>query len=175
MLAAATVGGALIEGAPVDWSALRLERMGAGPGTAALGLAAFMAGMLAGRLVGDRLTDRHGRVAVLRGGMALAAAGLAAGALIDAPAVFGLGLVLAGFGASGFFPLAFSAAANVSGVAPGVGAATVSLAARLGFLVEPLAVGALAEVIGLRWTYALVAAVAAALAAAATRIVPAAP
>jgi MFS family permease len=49
----------------------------------------------------------------------------------------------------------------------------VSLAARLGFLVEPLIVGALAEAVGLRWAFALVAVVALVLAAAATRIVPA--
>jgi hypothetical protein len=80
--------------------------------------------------------------------------------------------VLAGAGASAFFPLAFSAAARLPGVAPGAGAATVSLAARLGFLAEPLVVGALAEAVGLRWAFLFVACVAAALAAAAPRIVP---
>jgi predicted MFS family arabinose efflux permease len=48
----------------------------------------------------------------------------------------------------------------------------VSLAARLGFLAEPLVVGALAEAIGLRWAFLFVAGVAAVLAAAAPRIVP---
>lgn len=172
VLGTATVGGALVEGAPADWSALRLDRLGTGPGAAALGFAGFMAGMLAGRLVGDRLTDRLGGVAVLRGGMALAAAGLLAGALVDHPAVFTLGLVLAGAGVSGFFPLAFSAAGNTPGVAPGAGAATVSLTARVGFLVEPLVMGALAETLGLRWAFVVVAAVTAGLAAAAPLIVP---
>ncbi|HEX6567580.1 MAG TPA: MFS transporter, partial [Acidimicrobiales bacterium] len=69
VLAVATVGGAIIEGAPADWSAIRLDRMGAGPGVAALGFAAFMGGMLFGRLVGDHLTDRFGGASVLRGGM----------------------------------------------------------------------------------------------------------
>jgi MFS family permease len=68
--------------------------------------------------------------------------------------------------------LAFSGAANTPGVAPGAGAATVSLAARLGFLIEPLVVGAVAELVGLRWAFVLVAVVAVALAAAAGRIVP---
>ncbi len=172
VLGAATVGGAILEGAPADWSAIRLERLGTGPGVAALGFAALMVGMLAGRLVGDRLTDRFGGASVLRGGMALVAVGLLAGALVDQPVVFALGLVLTGLGASGFFPLAFSAAGNTPGVAPGAGAATVSLTARLGFLVEPLVMGALAETVGLRWAFVVVAAVALVLAAAATRIVP---
>jgi len=68
VLAAATVGGAVLEGAPTDWSALRLERLGTGPGVAALGVVAFMAGLLAGRAVGDHLTDRFGGPAVLRAG-----------------------------------------------------------------------------------------------------------
>lgn len=172
VLGAATVGGAVIEGAPADWSAIRLERLGTGPGPAALGLAAFMTGMLAGRLVGDRLTDRFGAATVLRAGMAAVAAGLLAGALADHPAVFALGLVVAGWGASGFFPLAFSAAGATPGVAPGAGAAVVSLAARVGFLVEPLAMGALADLVGLRWAFLAVGAVALVLAAAAPTIVP---
>ena len=173
VLGVMTVGGAIVEGAPTDWSALRLERLGTGPGTAALGVAAFMAGMFAGRAIGDHLTDRYGGAAVLRLGMILVAAGLGVGVAVDQPVAFAAGLVLAGAGASAFFPLAFSTAARLPGVAPGAGAATVSLAARLGFLAEPLVIGTLAEAIGLRWAFLFVAAVALALAVAASRIVPA--
>ncbi len=172
ILGAATVGGAVIEGAAADWSAIRLERLGTGAGAAALGFAAFMAGMLVGRAAGDHATDRFGGTAVLRGGMGLVAAGLLVGALVDHPAAFGTGLVVAGVGASGFFPLAFSAAGNTAGVPAGMGAATVSLTARMGFLAEPLVMGGLAELIGLRWAFVAVAAVALALALAAGRIVP---
>ena len=172
VLGVMTVGGAIVEGAPTDWSALRLERLGTGPGTAALGVAAFMAGMFAGRAVGDHLTDRYGGAIVLRGGMTLVAAGLGLGVAVNGPMAFAAGLVLAGAGASAFFPLAFSTAARLPGVAPGAGAATVSLTARLGFLAEPLVVGALAEAVGLRWAFLFVAVVAAALAVAAPRIVP---
>lgn len=169
-LAVVTVAGAVIEGGPSDWSALRLERLGAGPGAAALGFAAFAAGMLAGRLTGDHLTDRHGGAAVLRGGMALVAAGLLAGALVDHPLAFAAGLVVAGVGAAGLFPLAFSAAATTPGVAPGAGAATVSLAARIGFLAEPLLIGTLAELVGLRWAFAAIAALAVTVALSAPRM-----
>jgi MFS family permease len=172
LLAAVTVGGAMIEGGTSDWSAIRLERLGTGPGAAALGFAAVMAGMLAGRLVGDHLTDRFGGQMVLRGGMLLVAAGLGAGALADTPVVFAVGLVVAGLGTSGLFPLMFSAAATTPGLAPGTGAATVSLAARLGFLVEPLLMGAVAEAVGLRWAFLVIAGVALAVAASARRVLP---
>jgi MFS family permease len=175
VLGAATVGGAVIEGAPADWGAVRMQRFGVAEGASALAFAAFMAGMLAGRLVGDRLTDRHGARAVLRTGMALAACGVAAGVVIDDPVVFAVGLALAGFGASGFFPLAFSAAGRLPGVSPGIGAATVSLTARMGFLAEPVVVGALAEATSLRVAFLLVAVVGVLLAACAAAIVPAGP
>jgi hypothetical protein len=102
--------------------------------------------------------------------MALVAAGLLAGALVDHPLAFAAGLVVAGVGAAGLFPLAFSAAATTPGVAPGAGAATVSLAARLGFMAEPVLVGTLAELVGLRWAFAAVAALAVAVAVATPRV-----
>jgi MFS family permease len=173
VLAAATVGGAIIEGAPSDWSAIQLERMGLAAGAAALGYAAFLAGLVGGRFAGDRLTNRFGGAVVLRGGTALVAAGLVAGIAVNHPAAFAIGLTLAGLGAAGFFPLAFSAAARTEGVSPGSGAATVSLAARLGFMIEPVLMGAVADVLSLRWAFGLVAVVALVLAAAAPRIIPA--
>ncbi len=173
VLAVATVAGAVVEGGASDWSAIQLERLGVATGVSALGYAAFMAGMVGGRFAGDRLTDRFGGPALLRGGMVLVAAGLLMGVSSANPAAFAVGLFFAGLGAAGFFPLAFSAAARTPGVAPGSGAATVSLAARMGFLVEPVIIGAVADLVGLRWAFVLVAGVAVALAAAAPLIIPA--
>jgi hypothetical protein len=172
VLGAATVAGAVIEGGPADWSAIQLERFGVATGVSALGYAAFMAGMLGGRLVGDRLTDAYGGAQVLRVGMVVGALGLASGVAVGHPLAFAAGLVLAGAGASGFFPLAFAAASRTPGVAPGAGAATVSLAARVGFLAEPVLMGGIAEAVGLRWAFATVAVLALVVAASATRIVP---
>jgi MFS family permease len=173
VLAAATVAGAVVEGGASDWSAIQLERLGVATGVSALGYAAFMAGMVGGRFAGDRLTDRFGGPALLRGGMAMVAAGLLMGVSSANPVAFAVGLFFAGLGAAGFFPLAFSAAARTPGVAPGSGAATVPLAARVGFLVEPVIVGAVADLFGLRWAFVLVAGTAVALAAAAPLVIPA--
>jgi MFS family permease len=172
LLAALSIGGAMLEGPPSDWGAVRIEQFGVASWVPALGFAAFMAGMLAGRAVGDHLTDRHGDAAMLRFGTALTAVGFVFGAVVAHPVTFMLGLALAGFGASALFPLAFSAASRTPGVAPGVGAAVVSLTGRVGFLVEPVLVGALAELIDLRWSFLLVAGVAIVLSIAAPRIVP---
>ena len=126
-LAIAAFGGAIIEGAPADWGAIRLERMGVSPSASALALAIFMAGMLAGRMVGDHLTDRFGGARVLRAGTLLVTFGTLLGVIVSEPWAFATGLALAGIGTSGVIPLAFSAAGRMPGVSPGFGAATVSL------------------------------------------------
>jgi fucose permease len=172
VLGVATMVAALLEGTAGDWSAVQLARLDVSDGLAPLGTAAFMAGMLAGRLVGDRNTDRHGGTVVLQRGMALAAFGLLAGAAWGEPLPFLAGIAIAGFGMSGFFPLAFSAASRVPGIAGGAGAAVVSLTARAGFLIEPPIVGNIAEALDLRWSFALAGLVAAGLALAAPKIVP---
>jgi len=161
---------AIIEGAPTNWAAVHLKDLGTSDATAALGVAAFTAGMVSGRLVGDPLTDRWGASAVLRLGMTLAAAGFALGAAIAHPAVFMAGMLLAGLGISGCFPLMFGAAATAPGLSPGTGIATTSLVARIGFLVQPVLVGITADHVGLRPAFAALAALAAALAVTAATV-----
>jgi hypothetical protein len=63
-----------------------------------------------------------------------------------------------------YFPLAFSISGSVGGVSPGAGAAVVSTAARLGFLLGPVAIGFLASSTSLRVALAAVASAAAVLA-----------
>jgi hypothetical protein len=58
-------------------------------------------------------------------------------------------------------------------VAPGTGAATVSLAARLGFTLEPALMGGIANTVGLRWAYGVVATIGLAMALAARWVLPA--
>ena len=171
-LAIAAFGGAIIEGAPADWGAIRLERMGVSPSASALALAIFMAGMLAGRMVGDHLTDRFGGARVLRAGTLLVTFGTLLGVIVSEPWAFATGLALAGIGTSGVIPLAFSAAGRMPGVSPGFGAATVSLTARIGFLVEPVLMGVTAELTSLRVAFLNVAVVGLVLAALAPRISP---
>jgi MFS family permease len=154
------VGVAVVESASGNWAAVQLKHLGASDAVAALGLGAFTAGMIAGRLVGDHLTDRWGTAAMLRAGLVASAAGYGLSALVGQPAAFVAAMAVAGAGTSGCFPLLFAAAARVPGLAPGAGIATASLAARAGFLVQPALIGAVADHAGLRPAFAGVAAVA---------------
>lgn len=171
VLGGATVAAAILEGTASDWSALQVDRLGASEGLAPLGLAAFTGGMVLGRLLGDRQVDRHGPAAVLRRGMVLAAVGLAAGVATGEPLPFCIGVALAGYGLAGFFPMAFSASSRVPGVHAGTGTAAISLAARVGFIVEPVFVGTLSEATDLRVSFLVAGAVAAGVAITAPRLV----
>jgi MFS family permease len=137
------------EGTAADWSALYLRELGASPGAAAAGFAAFSLAMASIRLLGDRLTARTGPVRLVRAGGLVAACGLGLGVAFahELPAVAGFGLL--GIGLAAVVPIAFSAAGNLGGPG-GVGIARVASLSYLGTLAGPPAIGFTAELIGLR-------------------------
>ncbi len=93
----------------------------AGPGVAAAGYAAFSAAMTIGRLSGDWLTVRVGRVRIVRAGALLAAAGLSAALLIGTVPAALIGFVCVGAGFSVAVPLVFSAAGRLDSRSAGPG------------------------------------------------------
>lgn len=142
---------AVVESVPGEWSGVFLADVhGLGAGAVGLGFTLFAAGMLAGRLVGDRITDRVGATVTWR----LAAAVMAAGLLVTvtsptaAVAVAGFGLL--GVGASVLFPVIYGMAGSLSVVSSQSGLALMSVGARIGFLSGPPLVGALADASDLR-------------------------
>ena len=144
------------ESAAADWSAAFLRASGADAAAAGLGYAAFSATMAAGRLLGDGLADRVGGVAVVRGGLVLAAAGLGLAVATGAPGPGVLGFGLVGLGLSGVVPAAFGAAARTARLGPGVGLASVASAGYLGIVCQAPTVGAVGQAYGLRAGYGLV-------------------
>ncbi len=102
------------EGAANGWSAVYLrDNLGTSAGFAALGYAAFALTMAAGRLAGDRLADRFGPVALLRGGGLLAAAGLATVLLTASPPGAIAGFAIYGAGLSCTFPQMLAVAGTI--------------------------------------------------------------
>ena len=138
------------EGAAADWSTVYLrDNLGAAEGVATLGYAAFSVAMVAGRLVGDRLTARFGPVALVRGCGVLAAAGLATGLLVDAPAGGIVGFACLGAGLSCIAPQVFSAAGSRDPAVAGQAIARVAGLGFLGFVVGPVVIGLAARLVGL--------------------------
>ena len=135
-----------VEDSSASWGAVYLrDDLGAGPFLAGLPFVAFQVTMTIGRVAGDRVVDRFGAVPVARTGALVAAAALLAALLLARSEAAIVGWAVAGLGVATLFPLAFAAAGAVPGVRAGDGIAVVGFLARLGFLVTPPIIGAIAD------------------------------
>ena len=153
--------GMIAEGSMVDWSTLYLkERAGASQQVAPLGIASLQGAMLVTRWFGDRARVRWGARRLLFGGSLLAGASLVAALVIGGVVPALLGLALFGVGVATVSPCVYAAGAREGGVA----LAAVMTLGSLGFLVGPLAIGAVAQATNLSWGMGVVAASAIALA-----------
>jgi MFS family permease len=139
------------EGAAADWSAIYLhDNLGTSAAVAAVAFIAFSVTMAASRFASDRLSERFGPVAVVRAGGLVAAAGLGVGLAVQEPVAGVVAFALLGAGFAPVVPITFSAAGN-TGLGPtGVILGRVVTTAYIGSIVGPVAIGALAQAIGLR-------------------------
>jgi MFS family permease len=135
------------EGAIGDWGALHLRQdLGAGPGLAAAGYAAFALAEACGRLAGSWLLSHLGQARVLILGGLTACAGMLAAALAPAVPVALAGFALTGLGVANMFPAAMTRAGLLAGPH---GVAVASTLGYTGFLLGPPAIGFLASSAGL--------------------------
>ncbi|HEU5084481.1 MAG TPA: MFS transporter [Acidimicrobiales bacterium] len=151
LLAAVALTIAVVEGAPGEWAAVfGADVHDASPGVAGLGYLAVTAGMVLGRFLGDAATDRFGSRPVFRGALLLSAAGLAVVTTSPAVVVAVAGFAVIGLGVSVLFPALYLEAAEREGIPAGLGLGVMSTGARLGFLLSPPLVGAVAGASSLR-------------------------
>jgi MFS family permease len=149
--------GLMAEGSAADWSAVYVDdALAAGAGLAGLAYAAFSLAMLGGRLVGDRLADAWGPVALVRRGGLLASVGLGAALVIGEPPAALVGFTCLGAGIAAIVPVVFRGASQAPGIAPGVALAAVSTMGYCGFLVGPPAIGGVAQATSLPLALGLV-------------------
>jgi MFS family permease len=136
----------LCEGAAADWSAVYLrDSLASSAAVAGLAYTAFILAMVAVRLLGNRLLARYGAAVLLPVLAAAATVGFGAALAIATPAAALVGFLLLGLGVGSVVPTMFSAAGKLPGVHPGVGVATVSGIAWVGFLSGPPLIGQLAQ------------------------------
>ena len=134
-----------------NWGAVYLrETIGTSAAATGWGLGIFSLMMAAGRLAGDRLTDRIGAVALGRICAATAVAGVLALVTAQNLPMALVGFAAVGLGVSVGFPLSVSAAAARGDRPPAINVATLSLIAYSGSLVGPPLVGFVAQGAGLR-------------------------
>ena len=136
------------EGAVSDWGALHLrEDLGAAPGLAAAGYAAFALAEACGRLAGSALLARLGQTRVLVYGGLATFVGMIGAALSPVLPLALAGFALAGLGVANAFPTAM---ARVGILAGPHGVATASTLGYAGFLLGPPVIGFLAGAVSLR-------------------------
>jgi MFS family permease len=158
----------VVEGGIESWSALFLERqLDAQPAVSGLGPGIFGGSMAFGRFFGQaagRLSDK----ALLGGGSLLATVGCAIVAVAPNAPVGLVGFALGGAGISLNAPVIF----GIAGRRPDAGSAvaTVTTIGYLGLLIGPPLVGGIAQATSLRVSFVALALIAAAVAAAATRL-----
>ncbi|MCF2529141.1 MFS transporter [Yinghuangia soli] len=144
----------MIEGAVADWSGLYLrDTLGSAEAVAALAYPLYEAAMAAGRLTGDRITNRLGARTVLTFSGLATAAGLAIALAARGTAAGLAGFFLVGVGVCLVVPLAFSVGGALGGGDParaGVAIARVGAMAYTGLLLGPVLIGFLADASTLR-------------------------
>jgi MFS family permease len=161
-----------IEGGIENWSALFLEReLGAVPAVSALAPAAYAVAMVTGRLSAQWLQGRTGGSKLLAAGGVVSAVGLLLAGASQQAAVAIAAFFVAGIGVSFAAPLLFGAAGRgASDAERGAAVATVTTLGYLGFLLGPPIVGGVAQALGIRASFVLLAGAAAIVAAAAPRL-----
>lgn len=134
------------------WSALHLERdLHAAPAVAGLGPGLLALSAVAGRLTGQTLAERAGEPVLLACAGTAAALGVVDFALAPSWGMALPGLLLSGGGVSVAAPTVVGLAGRLAGPERrGSAVSTVALIGYVGFLVGPLALGALADALGLR-------------------------
>jgi MFS family permease len=150
----------LLDGAAYNWSAVHLrDEQGASAGFAAAAFTLFALTLAVGRLFGDRLVARLGRVRVVQGSGVVAAAGSAVAITGPTAEVSLAGWALFGLGLAALAPTVLGAAPSASTGSPAVAIASVATIGYLGSFTGPAAIGALAELSSLSTALGLLIAV----------------
>lgn len=145
----------LCEAAVISWSGVFLhENRGATLAVAAFGYGAFTLCQTLGRLGGDRLTERFGRVRVFRAHAYLVVAGFAIVVLGPSQYVALAGFAVLGYGTSVLVPLILSTVGHIGGDGAATFVARIATFTYTGILTGPALVGWLGQAIGLQWTFA---------------------
>lgn len=144
----------VVEGAFYDWAAVYMrDVIKAPPSWVGLGYAAFSIGMVIGRLGGDKVRDRTSLSWVVGGSWLVSVGGLAAIMISSTKEVVVLSFFITGLGMSSLIPLLFSTAGKLagnSGIPASEGLAATTRIAYVGLLAGPLAIGPIAQLVGLR-------------------------
>lgn len=145
------------EGVMFDWSGVYFKDVVKVPGAlVVLGYTSFMVMMATGRFLGDGLINKFGRKRVMIISGCLISTGLYLSVILPYLIPATLAFMLVGIGVSTIVPTVYSLAGKNPSVPPGEALTIVSSISFLGFLLGPPVIGYIAEMFGLRMSFALV-------------------
>jgi fucose permease len=148
---------AAVEWCLAYWGADYLDtQVGLGKATAATAMSIFFGAMVAGRMLGARLTRRYPGTGLLLGALVLALAGFPIFWLSPWATFSLVGLFIAGIGIANFYPLTVAAAASTVPGRSDEATARLAISGAGALLTVPLLVGAISDQIGMRWGFGIV-------------------
>jgi fucose permease len=155
---AALVLAVSVEFCMIYWSADYLEKsLGLAKVDAAQAVSIFLGAMIIGRLAGSVLVHRMATPRVVLGSVVVAGAGFALFWMGGQTLPVLSGLFLTGLGVASLYPLILSLAIGAAGSETDQASARGTLASGTAILVLPLVLGRLADLIGIRPAYGVVA------------------
>lgn len=144
------------EGAMFDWSGVYFKEIVHAPEKVVIvGYASFMIMMAIGRFTGDYVIARLGRQKTLQISGILMFLGMMISVLFPDFWICTFAFMLVGIGVACNVPTVYSLAGKNKNVTPGVALAMVSSISFLGFLLGPPLIGYIAEILDLRYSYAI--------------------
>ncbi|MCS3733899.1 MFS transporter [Mucilaginibacter dorajii] len=141
-----------------DWSAIYFQKVvHPSKSAATAAFVVYMVAMTLGRFTGDKLVASAGIKKVLMLSGILITSGLLFCIILPYVITTYIAYAMVGVGVSCIVPLVFSMAGKSQSMNTGQALAAVSTVGYLGFLVIPPTVGFIAQAIGLRWAFGIVA------------------
>jgi MFS family permease len=145
------------EGIMFDWSGVYFKDVIKAPGAlVVLGYTSFMIMMASGRFFGDRLINKLGRKRVMQVSGVVISVGFFTAVLFPyiVPSTFAFMII--GLGVSTVIPTLYSIAGKHPTIPTGEALTAVSSVSFLGFLMGPPVIGYIAELFGLRFSFAFI-------------------
>lgn len=145
------------EGIMFDWSGVYFKDVVKVPGSLViLGYTSFMIMMASGRFFGDGLINRFGRKRVMQISGVMISSGLFTAVIFPFLIPSTIAFMVVGLGVSTIVPTLYSIAGKHPTIPTGEALTAVSSISFLGFLMGPPMIGYIAELFGLRFSFAFI-------------------
>ncbi len=153
-LVTVTLSSMLMEGAGIDWSAIYMRNIfNSGPFMAGVAVATVALSQAIARFFADGFIEKHSPASVTRLLAAVMLTGIIIAFLAPSPPMSLLGFALIGIGCSVMFPLAISAAAQLTDRPSAINVASMIQTSFMVFLLGPPLLGAVGQHFGAQWIF----------------------